>query len=304
MARGWFVREGRLRTPWRVLLFICLFVAFLLTGGFLAGLLVPSLAEPALPSDDGLPAGFIAQFAIVLAAVLAATWVMRVLVDRRPADGLGFPLTRRVPLVVATGIGAGALAMAVVVGSLSLVGVFRYGADEGTVGGWLAVIASSLAAFAIPAAAEEAMFRGYLLRTISEGAGPLFAVLVTSAAFAMAHGANPDVAALAVVNIFLAGVLLSVAVIRTGALWLATAVHLGWNWVMAGPLDLPVSGVDPYDVPLYDVLPATPAWLSGGAFGPEGGLAGTAAACVALALVIWLTRPGALLGPAVPDRRT
>lgn len=302
--RGWFVREGRLRTPWRVLLFLVLFVSFVLVGGFVAGLLVPGLAEPALPTDDGLPAGFIVQFAIALAAALAATWVMRVLVERRAADGLGFAPSRRVPLAVAAGIGAGALAMAIVVGSLSLVGVFRYGTEGGTVGGWLAVAGTSLAAFAIPAAAEEAIFRGYLLRTLTEGAGALVAVLITSAVFAIAHGANPDVAALAVVNIFFAGVLLSVAVIRTGALWLASAVHLGWNWAMAGPLDLPVSGIDPYDAPLYDALPATPAWLSGGAFGPEGGLAGTAAVSVALALVLWLTRPGGLLGPAAPDGRT
>lgn len=301
---GWFVRDGRLRTLWRVLLFSVLFIAFLLLGGLVAGMLAPGLAVPALPSDDGLPAAFIVQFALALAAALAATWVMHVLVERRPADALGFPLTRRAPLAVAAGIGVGALTMATVVGSLSLVGVFRYTAEGGTFGGWLAVAGSSLAAFAVPAAAEEAVFRGYLLRTLTEGAGALFAVLATSAAFAVLHGANPDVGALAVVNIFLAGVLLSVAVLRTGSLWLATAVHLGWNWAMVGPLDLPVSGIDPYDAPLYDALPSTPAWLSGGAFGPEGGLAGTAAALVALALVVWITRPGALLGPAPRDRGT
>lgn len=297
MARGWFVQGGRLRTLWRVLLFVALFVAFLTAGVLLLGALAPDLVATSLPSDDGLPASFVLQFALMLAAALGATWVLRVLVDRERADGLGFPVTRRVPLVFAAGVAAGAVAMALVVGALSLVGVFRYTAEAGTVGGWLAVAGSSLAAFAIPAAAEEAMFRGYLLRTLSDGAGVLLAVLVTSAAFALMHGANPDVGAVAVVNIFLAGVLLSVAVLRTGALWLATAVHLGWNWAMAGPLDLPVSGVNAYDAPYYDVLPSTPAWLSGGAFGPEGGLAGTAAVAVALGLVVWLTRPGARLAP-------
>jgi uncharacterized protein len=41
------------------------------------------------------------------------------------------------------------------------------------------------------------------------------------------------VAPLGLANIFLAGVMLAVAYLRTRSLWFATGVHLGWNWTMA-----------------------------------------------------------------------
>lgn len=299
---------GRLETPGksrlaalgRALLFLVLLFAFLLT----AGLLFPRLGQDALPAGDGLSAAFIAPFTVMLLAALAAAWLLRVLAERRPAGGLGFPLTRRAPLALAGGVLAGAVAMIVVVAALSLAGVFTWTTRDGRAAATLGTYAVALAAFAIPAAAEEAVFRGYLLDALRAGAGPLVAVVVTSVLFAAAHGGNPGVAPLAFANLLLAGVLLAVAVLRTGTLWLATGVHLGWNWAMAGPLDLPVSGIDPYDTPLYDAAPAEPLWVSGGLFGPEGGLAGTAAALAALGLIIGLTRPGAPLAPAGAGRRS
>lgn len=282
-----------------MLLFIALFVATLLAFLSAAVLLVPGLGAAPPAVAEGLPPALIAQFTIALLAALVASWVMLRFVDRRPRDALGFPLGRSVPLELAAGVLAGAVAVGAVVGMLALVGVYRYVPEPGSVAGWLAVAGASLAAFAIPAAAEEAIFRGYALRALAEGPGPLAAVLLTSVAFALLHGGNPAVAPLALLNIFLAGIVLAVAVLRTGTLWFATAVHLGWNWMMAGPLDLPVSGLEAYDPPLYDAVPAPPGWLSGGAFGPEGGLAGTVAACAALGLVVWLTQPGRLHRPHV-----
>lgn len=297
MGREDSLRDGRLQAVGRGLLFAVLFIALLVT----AVLLIPGLGQAPLPEGDGLPATLIAQFALALAAALAAAWIVGALVERNAGRGFGFPLVRRAAPELGGGVLVGLLAMCAVVGALTLTGVYRFTAEAGTAAGWLAVTAASLAAFAIPAAAEEAVFRGYLLRSLTEGAGPVPAVLLTSLLFAVLHGGNPEIGGFAFVNIFLAGGLLAVAVLRTGSLWLATGVHLGWNWAMAGPLDLPVSGLDPYDAPFYDVLPSTPAWLSGGVFGPEGGLAGTVAAAAALGLIIWITRPGAPLAPAVAE---
>src|SRR5690606_12477457 len=114
--------------------------------------------------------------------------------------------------------------------------------------------------------------------------------------------------AFAVANIFLAGVLLSVAYLRTRSLWFATAVHLGWNWTMASLLDLPVSGLEMLNTPLYEPAVSGPDWITGGAFGPEGGLIGLVGFGLALAAVGWLPQfreapEMRALGPLV-DRRT
>jgi hypothetical protein len=42
-----------------------------------------------------------------------------------------------------------------------------------------------------------------------------------------------------------------------------------------------VSGV-PFDIPFLDYTAGTPVWLTGGAFGPEGGLAATLALALAI----------------------
>jgi len=285
------VRDGRLRTLWRALLFILGVLAILELGLLL---LLPVMG-PVSMEGDRLSTGLIVQSALLLAAAVLAGRGMLRWVDRRPAASLGFPLDRRAPLEVLAGLIVGAGIVAVVAGILALAGAYRYVAEAGSLIGWLSVAGISLAAFAIPAAAEEALFRGYLFRTLVEGAGMASAVVVTSVLFTLVHGANPNVTVFGLLNIMLAGVLLALAVLRTGTLWFATALHLGWNWVMAGPLDLPVSGIGGYDVPLYDMAETGPAWLTGGNFGPEGGLAGTAAALLGILLVVRLTRPGATL---------
>lgn len=277
--------EEGLRTPWRVLLFISVFMlAFSLEAA-----LLPALVALPMP-EDRISAGLVAQTAMMLLAALFAAWVLLRWVDRRPVRGLGFPMAPTGARDLAAGTAIGAAALVVVVAVFAAAGAYRYVPEPGTLAGWIGAAAFGIAALIVPAAAEEALLRGYAFRALVEGPGPVAAVLLTSVVFAVLHAGNPGVGAFGYLNLFLAGVVLAVAVLRTGMLWLATGVHVGWNWVMAGPLDLPVSGLRGLGVPLYDAEVTGPGWLTGGAFGPEGGLVGTVGAGVALALVVRLTR--------------
>jgi len=105
---------------------------------------------------------------------------------------------------------------------------------------------------------------------------------VLAVAFAFAHLNNPNVTALGLGNIALAGVLLGLAFYAPGGLWTATGVHLGWNALLAC-LDTPVSGL-PFRIPMLDYRAGGPAWLTGGGFGPEGGLAATVAMTLGIVL--------------------
>lgn len=312
----------RLLALGRFLGFAALFVAVFLT----AASVLPVLTD--VPTMASAPVGaLVVQGTLLLGAAVVAGRVMLALegrsresreaADLSAAPGVpgatgatgavstdtaaprapGFGVRAGTLREVGLGLVAGAAGVLAVVAALAVAGVYRFSAEPGTLAGWAAVAGGSLLAFALPAAAEEAVFRGYALRTLREAGGVWPAVMATSLMFALAHGANPDVGGLALVNIFLAGVVLAVAVLRTGTLWFASAAHLGWNWVMAGPLDLPVSGLDLFDAPFYDGRAAGPAWLSGGPFGPEGGLAGTMAAAVVLGLIVLWTRTGAESAP-------
>ncbi|MGZ8392665.1 MAG: CPBP family intramembrane glutamic endopeptidase, partial [Gemmatimonadales bacterium] len=141
-----------------------------------------------------------------------------------------------------------------------------------------------------PAAlSEEIMFRGLPLVlaawALGRGTG---LVLVAGLVFALFHSLNPGVTPLGLGNIALAGIFLGAAFYAPGGLWTAFGAHLGWNATLAA-LDAPVSGL-PFDIPLLDYCAGGPVWLSGGRFGPEGGLLATVAITAALLVTIGWAR--------------
>jgi membrane protease YdiL (CAAX protease family) len=163
--------------------------------------------------------------------------------------------------------------MVVAVAVCLLAGTLRYTHDGGTSVEWLQTLVVDLTVLGVAAAAEEALFRGYGFQVLVRGFGTVVALIGSSAIFALAHIGNPNVTAFALLNIFLAGVLLGLAYLRTHSLWFATAVHLGWNWTMASLFDLPVSGIALFQTPLYEPVTRGVAWIGGGSFGPEAGIA-------------------------------
>ncbi|HEU5210398.1 MAG TPA: type II CAAX endopeptidase family protein [Longimicrobiales bacterium] len=262
----------------RIALFVVLFMVLsILLAGVLAG------AGISLEGRERLLATSIA----LLAAVVVGAALLHWLDDRSPA-ALGFPLNAAgaKELGLGTGIGVAGLAIAAVV--LLALGKLAYGPDGGAAGTWVTIVAGDFALFLVAAASEEAMFRGYPFQVMAQRFGPAVATVVTSIAFAFAHGQNPNVTVFGLVNIFLAGVLLAIAYLKTLSLWFATGVHVGWNWAMASLFDLPVSGIPWFDTPLYEPVVGTPAWLTGGAFGPEAGLVGTIGFGLALLAVLRL----------------
>ncbi|HEX9106095.1 MAG TPA: CPBP family glutamic-type intramembrane protease [Longimicrobiales bacterium] len=279
-AHGPFLRllvngAGELRALWRLLL-------FLPVVGVVLGLFAS--AQPLLQRLTGLSAAA-AGAAGALTAALAGGCFMLVVIDRRRPGALGFGWTREVPRELALGIAIAGGALALCVALLAFAGDYAWTPDRGSLGGYAWELLRDLALWGVAAAAEEALFRGYAFQVLVQGLGAAPATLLASAAFALAHRNNPNVDAVALVNIFLAGVLLSVAYLRTRSLWFATAVHVGWNWMMGTVLALPVSGLVLVNTPLYDGHAGGPGWVTGGDFGPEGGLVATAAFSLALVAV-------------------
>jgi uncharacterized protein len=260
----------------RILLFVTLFVP-------LAWLLASAAAFLSVP--EGRPAvfafGVIAGAAAIAAGALLLRWA-----DGRSVGSLGVAWTPRTPRHVMAGLGIGAAGIATAALLLVLTGALRWEAAPGDAASFAADAAASLAALAPPAFAEEAVFRGYPFQALVAWIGAAPATLLSSGLFALVHARNPNVSTPGLVNIFLAGVLLAVALLRTRSLWFVGALHLAWNWTMAVLVALPVSGLDMFAPPLYRARIDGPQWWTGGAFGPEGGLAGTIGIMVALALVL------------------
>lgn len=165
-----------------------------------------------------------------------------------------------------------------------------WSADQGTLGSYLARVGLTFAALAAPALSEEIAFRGLPLVLLAGVFGRWPALVALAVVFALAHGLNPHATPLAIANIALAGILLGVAFFAPGGIWTAFGAHLGWNAALAAA-DAPVSGM-PFTIPFIDHHAGMPVWLTGGAFGPEGGLTATIAIAAAIAVAARWARKG------------
>lgn len=155
---------------------------------------------------------------------------------------------------------------------------FNYEADSASI---METLAVSMLLFAIAAAAEEAMFRGYPLQTFARSGYAWFAIAMTSLFFGLAHLSNPGVNLISTANTILAGIWFGVAYLKTRDLWFVWGLHLVWNWIQGAVFGIEVSGLtDITRSPLLREIDTGPAWLTGGIYGLEGGVACTIALIV------------------------
>jgi membrane protease YdiL (CAAX protease family) len=137
----------------------------------------------------------------------------------------------------------------------------------------------------IAAAVEEITFRGYAFQRLVDAMGPVGAVIILSVAFSLVHLWNPAHSWLSTLNTILVGVAFSIAYLRTRSLWLPLGMHFAWNFVLGYGLGLPVSGI-PFSKALLSASVVGSTALTGGDYGPEGGLCAT---LVILAALIYLS---------------
>jgi membrane protease YdiL (CAAX protease family) len=280
--------SGRLRTPWRLLLGAVVLVLLSVAGtlAFLAvdrlffgfgGTLV--LVGSAAASGVGLAVG----------VAVAARFL-----DRRSPVGLGLafdPGWRR-DLAVGVVLGGGLLTGPYLVGVA--IGVYRPRLAPAAPEGLSVVAGFALVTglMCLVGVYEELLFRGYLMTNLAEGltavletrTAVLGAVVLSGLGFAAVHGSNPNMNALGVGTIAVAGVAFGLGYALTGRIALPVGFHAAWN-LAHFVFGLPVSGLD-LGIRLLATDRAGPALLHGGAVGFEGGLLGLAGAIVGCLAVL------------------
>jgi uncharacterized protein len=284
-------KEGHLRSGWRLAIF---FVAFLICTQLSQILLFWGLAAVLQLTFSELANsnwGFVAGHGSILISATLVGWACGALFEQLPFRALGC-LPHRGWL---KNLGLGSLLGAVTLFLAALLATatrgihFRFDpAGARSIGETMAV---STLLFIFAAAAEEILFRGYPLQTLTRARLAWLGVFLTSVPFAAVHLNNPHaVPGFTFVNTALAGVWLAVAYLRTRSLWLPLALHWSWNWAQASLLGLPVSGIERIaPAPLLQAMNAGPDWLTGGAYGIEGGAACTVALLIST-VVIWRTK--------------
>lgn len=295
--------EAELRCGWRIFVFVvCFVVAVAVIGGLLhtIEILPASLPLTGEPSDtreylsDRKLIYLVSSRAANLIAVAVATVVCARLLERRSFGSVGFkfhPGWSR-DFLLGCVVGGTALALAVGIAKLGGAVSLESGTDLGSPTAERSMLLAAVVAalfFLVAGAFEELLFRGFAFQALVHNVGPVVALTLSSALFGVAHLGNPSATTFSTINTMLAGVWLAVAYLATRSLWLATALHFSWNFVMV-VFGLPVSGEVALErLALFRLKSGSPEWLSGGSYGPEGGVAATIALVLAT-LLIWRTR--------------
>lgn len=225
-----------------------------------------------------LAAGALGTF---LAAAVANSLMMAIF-ERAPLAHIGLIWNEASRRNLLLGLAGGAGGACLVLAPPLLVGLAEWRAADAGPGFDAAMFLFVM--LLLGAVGEEMLFRGYGFQVLLHRLGTYATIFPVSVLFAFAHAGNLNVTPLALSNTALWGVLLSVAFLRSGDLWLPIGLHFGWN------LTLPLFGVNLSGFTMRVTGYAMewnlhPLW-SGGAYGPEGGLL----TCLALVALFWFLR--------------
>jgi uncharacterized protein len=281
-------RKGHLRSGWRLVIFVAAFIVVVrLASLFLFAVLSAVLRRSTLELAESNWRFVPGHGSILIAATLVG-WGCGALMEELPWSALGWSPHKGWirNLLLGTLLGAASLFLAASITTVTRGIHFTF--DPVGAGSISRTLILSAVVFVLAAAAEEVLFRGYPLQTLSRARLAWLGILLTSVPFAAVHLNNPhSVPGFTFVNTALAGLWLAVAYLRTRSLWLPLGLHWSWNWAQASLLGLPVSGIERLaPAPLLKAMNTGPDWLTGGAYGIEGGAACTLALLIST-LVIW-----------------
>lgn len=147
----------------------------------------------------------------------------------------------------------------------------------------------SLIALAVAALGSEVAFRGFLFRQLIDSIGPTAATLLFAGFYAVAGSLRPNATGLSFLITLVAGVLFSIAYLRTHALWLGWGLHFAWAAATAVLFGLPIGGMANYGS-VVQTAASGPQWLSGGPYGPEAAFFTGVVLLAAMAVVYRVTR--------------
>ncbi len=268
---------GRLRAYWQFLIAVLYF--------FLARSLATRGAQ-GLVSDQWFPIVEQAMLAFLLLLGYAAMgfWLNR---QMYPISEQGLPRRAGWPKEFGIGLATGWGMALVCILPLTLVGGIAITVSaQASAWGWLVV---ETAFFLLAALAEELAFRGYGFQRFARAVGPYGAALGFAAYYAIVQSLTPGSTRASYCVSLAIGLVLSMAYLRTRAIWLSWGLNFGWKASRALLFGLAVNGVNSHS-PVIQGDPMGPFWLTGGGFGLEGSWVTLILVLAALPVVYRVTR--------------
>lgn len=298
--------EQRLRMFWRVLFQTGVFAIFSIPIGLiLMGIYSSSVGgEAASPITREAITAFITSHPsmmllnsfLSLLAVMGSFLIAIKYFDKRPWQQFGLNFGTHWWSDMLFGLGVGAILMAgifvveLMLGWIEITDTFYVASGRPFA---LAII-FPLVNFILVGFYEELLSRGYQLTNFAQGfrflgshkISVIVGLFLSSLIFGVGHALNPDASVVGVVNIVLVAIVfLGFAYIITGSLAISIGAHISWNFFQGHVFGFPVSGAKINSVTVFAIEQRGNSLMTGGEFGPEGGLIGIMAELVGMVLI-------------------
>ncbi len=200
---------------------------------------------------------------------------------RRPDQRLGW--LREFALGAALGWGM-MVAVALV---LALAGILYVHFSWGSRAFFLLMM--QLCGLATGALASEIAFRGYPFQKLIEAFGPFTATVMACIFFGLLRMESPSAGTAGIWVSGIAALLLSLAYLRTRALWLSWGIHFAWLASMGALFGLPMAG-NTAAATVVQTDTYGPRWMTGGDYGPEAGWLAFLALMIGVFVLLRITR--------------
>ena len=276
-----------IRAGWRILIFMLIFAVIMV-----------SLTLGARAMPGGLKGGGTLSYTLLAISATLAAYISRKYIDKASLSSLGLRPDRAAALDIISGLINSALVMSGIYFTMLFTGLiefkgFSWWTDSTDINVRFSlavapIVLTVLWKFVLVAWHEELTFRGMILQNIIAGLGPLWAVVISTVLFGLAHVGNPDATVLTTLMIIVITLQLVYAYFKTGQLWLSMGLHLGWNFFQASIFGFSSSGQA--SPTMITQNPAGPVWLSGGSFGAEGSILVIPFTIGSLFLIHWWVR--------------
>lgn len=266
-------RYGELRSGWKIVLTIILMFALMNVLSILIGIILGIIATNGILTElsDIESSSLYFSVSIILQniALIVSSIIMWKSFDKKEAKLMGIINIKEGYKELGIGLFLGGMTITIVGIVLLLLGEVRLvnSLSKPNISYELVI---GLIAFIAVGFGEEIFGRAYCMSVLKQTRNKYIVLGISAAVFAAMHLGNNGINFLALINLFLVGILFGYMFMKSGNVWMPIGFHITWNYFQGYILGFQVSGNEVNGI--YQLQNSINSYINGGTFGPEGGI--------------------------------
>lgn len=267
-------KYGEVRSGWKISLTLILMFALMnvvsIFVGIILGIVVSTKGDIVeLSAIENSPLFFSIAIILQNLALIASSMIIWKAFEKKRITFMGLTNLKEGYKELGVGLLLGAVTITIVGVVLLLIGEVRL-VNSLSKPNISYELFSGLIAFIAVGFGEEIFGRAYCMSVLKQARNKYIILGGSAVIFAAMHLGNSGISLLALINLFLVGILFGYMFMKSGNVWMPIGFHITWNYFQGYVLGFQVSGNDVMGI--YQLDNIGNSFFNGGTFGPEGGI--------------------------------